>query len=287
MLCEYGCNQEAKYQLKNGKWCCSEHTSQCPAIKEKNSNGLKKCYQENRKDCSHLDGIRGQFSKNKSIMSCNKIFHKHSIEEIFCINSNVCKSRIKELIIKEKILEYKCDICGNMGEWNNQKIILHVDHINGVNNDNRLENLRFLCPNCHSQTKTYCRAKNSRKLLDRIDKEKLVECLKNNKSVVKAVCEYNRCNETSFVIGNTIYRLANELIKEYGIIRNNSDIKDSYNIAYKKAVIINELIDSDIDFTKFGWVKKASLIIGITPQKTRKWLSTNYPKLIENSYIRD
>ena len=123
------------YQLKNGKWCCSEHTSQCPAIKEKNSNGLKKCYQENRKDCSHLDGIRGQFSKNKSIMSCNKIFHKHSIEEIFCINSNVCKSRIKELIIKEKILEYKCDICGNMGEWNNQKIILHVDHINGVNND--------------------------------------------------------------------------------------------------------------------------------------------------------
>jgi hypothetical protein len=44
MLCAYNCGQEGKYQLKNGKYCCSEHFNQCPANRLKNSNGLKKSY---------------------------------------------------------------------------------------------------------------------------------------------------------------------------------------------------------------------------------------------------
>lgn len=45
--------------------------------------------------------------------------------------------------------------CGNIGEWQGQKLVLQLDHINGKNNDHRIENLRFLCPNCHSITETY------------------------------------------------------------------------------------------------------------------------------------
>ncbi len=68
---------------------------------------------------------------------------------------------MKSKIIKNKLIPYKCQCCDNEGEWLGKPISLHLDHINGVNNDNRLVNLRFLCPNCHSQTDTYA-GKNKR-----------------------------------------------------------------------------------------------------------------------------
>lgn len=64
-------------------------------------------------------------------------------------------TRLKQRLVKNKILEYKCVKCGNEGEWMGEPITLQLDHINGINNDNRLENLRFLCPNCHNQTETH------------------------------------------------------------------------------------------------------------------------------------
>lgn len=54
-------------------------------------------------------------------------------------------------LIKEKIKEHKCECC-NLKEWNGKPIPLELDHINGDNKDNRLENLRILCCNCHAQT---------------------------------------------------------------------------------------------------------------------------------------
>ena len=50
---------------------------------------------------------------------------------------------------------YKCEECGNPGEWRGRILTLHVDHVDGNRMDCRRENLRFLCPNCHSQTTTF------------------------------------------------------------------------------------------------------------------------------------
>jgi 5-methylcytosine-specific restriction endonuclease McrA len=64
------------------------------------------------------------------------------------------RSSVRKTILKENLIEYKCGIC-EIDSWNGKKLSLHLDHVNGVNGDHRLENLRFLCPNCHSQTETY------------------------------------------------------------------------------------------------------------------------------------
>lgn len=84
------------------------------------------------------------------------IFIKKTNEEIFCVN-DISRTTIKHRIIAENLIEYKCKFCGNDGFWNGIEISLILDHINGINNDNYLENLRFLCPNCNATLETHCK----------------------------------------------------------------------------------------------------------------------------------
>lgn len=63
--------------------------------------------------------------------------------------------KLKNRLLKEKILDEKCSLCGII-DWKDKKLSFQLDHIDGNNHNNVLENLRILCPNCHSQTDTYC-----------------------------------------------------------------------------------------------------------------------------------
>lgn len=84
---------------------------------------------------------------------------KKNINEFLIINSSCSRHNMKNRIIKENLIKNECAICGQKSEWRGEKLSLVLDHINGINNDNRLENLRLLCPNCNSQTSTFCRSK--------------------------------------------------------------------------------------------------------------------------------
>lgn len=85
----------------------------------------------------------------------NRIRRRYTNAEMFVENCDVERSSIKKRIIQDKLIPYKCQRCNNNGVWNGEKLSLQLEHINGINNDNRLENLCFLCPNCHSQTPTF------------------------------------------------------------------------------------------------------------------------------------
>lgn len=93
------------------------------------------------------------FSKHKS----EKVLQlRRDLNEILVENSSYLNtSSLKQRILKAGLLEYKCALCGNEGRWQGKNLVLQLDHINGIYNDHRLNNLRFLCPNCHSQTDTY------------------------------------------------------------------------------------------------------------------------------------
>jgi Zn finger protein HypA/HybF involved in hydrogenase expression len=69
-------------------------------------------------------------------------------------------NKLRIRLIKDGIKEEKCEICG-ITEWNNKKVSFELDHIDGNRTNHRLENLRVICPNCHSQTDNF-RAKNKK-----------------------------------------------------------------------------------------------------------------------------
>ena len=89
-------------------------------------------------DTSHMTGRDGQ-----------------PLSEILVENSTYLKTgHLKNRLFKEGLKKPKCEECGIV-DWNGKPLSFHLHHINGKWNDNRLENLQILCPNCHSQTDNF------------------------------------------------------------------------------------------------------------------------------------
>ena len=121
-----------------------------------NYSGMRKRCEQFGVDISHFTGQgwnklgHPNFGNN---IDLEKRFTKHTHR----INAD----KTKQVLLNHKLKEYKCEICG-ISDWQSKPITLQLHHINGDGTDDRLENLQLLCPNCHSQTDTYCKRKEIR-----------------------------------------------------------------------------------------------------------------------------
>lgn len=112
-------------------------------------------------DISHFTGAAWNVGERY-----RPVKEKAPLSEICIENSTYTSSNsLKKRLYAENVKEAKCECCG-ITEWQDKPISLELDHINGINTDNRLENLRILCPNCHSQTHSF-RGKNQKSAINK------------------------------------------------------------------------------------------------------------------------
>lgn len=203
-ICNYGCGQEAKYYFKSvDKWCCSQFACQCSCLKKKNSNALRKVYSSGLRKIiiPRQDKIKGV---RKCTLSLRKRLKKQYDKLPF--NQKPFAER-KRIILKEQ--EYKCDICRCKNIWNGAPLNFHYDHINGDRSNNSRSNSRLLCPNCHSQTKTYCRG-NKEVISENDLKNSLIEHELNINQALKKL---------NVIPGGTNWTKAKKVIKKYNLAR--------------------------------------------------------------------
>jgi len=108
-------------------------------------------------DTSHFTGAawtRGKTCETDDTLRRARAKLRLRDEDVFVANSPLYAGSALVPRLMERGWPYACAWCG-ISRWRDKRLVLHLDHANGIHNDNRLENLRLLCPNCHSQTETY------------------------------------------------------------------------------------------------------------------------------------
>lgn len=121
-------------------------------------------------------------------------------ENIFIENSTATQAVLRRWYEKGQYTEYKCSICGMLPVWQEKPLVLILDHINGHNTDDRLENLRWVCPNCNMQLPTT----NGRNIKRQKAIEKENYCIDCHKKISLKATRCNTCESKRRVENNQI-----------------------------------------------------------------------------------
>jgi hypothetical protein len=147
--------------------------------------------------------------------------------------------------------------------------VLELEHCNGVRNDHRIGNLKFLCPNCHSQTETF-RGRNAKNVVIKVTDEEMVSALKSSDSIRQALIKvglapkganYNRAKKL-LQKQNKPTKDVDTSNSQYGTVWLNNGTK---NIKIKK-----DLLD---EYLNEGWIKGRLLNIAPPTQKGKIWVN--------------
>lgn len=110
--------------------------------------------QQTVKRCVEEYNIELNFDLTKARSRKNKILNEALLRKTDVF---IHRSQIRSLILRKNLLPFKCALCDIGAEWCGKPLNMQLDHIDGDTYNNELNNLRFLCPNCHSQTETFGR----------------------------------------------------------------------------------------------------------------------------------
>ena len=114
---------------------------------------------------------------------------KRTIENVFIENSTASQKVLRDWYEKGQYSKYECAICGQEPFWQGKELTLILDHINGINKDDRLENLRWVCPNCNQQLETTGSRNPNRKVF-----AKKYYCCDCGKEIWKGASRCEKCN---------------------------------------------------------------------------------------------
>jgi hypothetical protein len=89
------------------------------------------------------------------------------LAEILIEGSTYSRGKLKERLFNEGLKERVCEMCGQDENWRGRSMSLILDHVNGIPDDNRIVNLRIVCPNCAATLDTHCGRKNRREPIER------------------------------------------------------------------------------------------------------------------------
>lgn len=218
-----------------------------------------------------------------------------TFDEIFTENSNISSSRLNRYIKKFHLKNCICEKCKNV-EWLGAPIPLQVHHINGNTTDNRLENLQYLCPNCHSQTDNFCgkntnKTKNNNKRIEenKIKKEKSI---KDKIELIHSsnvdFSKWGWVSKVAKICGTTTSHLKTFMETydyEFYITCYNRE-KAKLKASEEKTSIENskrnklnriedrkqQIIDTGITSKDYGWQTKLSSILSITRQSLKGFI---------------